>query len=376
MTGPFSELPAALVQEIIEQSKDISGDVIEAFRDLHVSRTERREKLQEAGILRRENELTYCTPTSCGVDGAYGVERLLAFDLVAAAAVAMEGLTPPSEKRYWPEPRHFAHVKIEAHSSDTSSVVRGLTMGMEYSLACQAPHDVVLIDGSMTTGFIYFNQALSRIADSGEETPTSRVFLNNIDEIFESYLTALKSQRSDKQFVAVPKYTVRREIGAKLGWPEAYDDRAMLTDLLRPGEFTTPLPLQQPEKDWHINIKPIQSSKTRDVVEEIKKRLKQIYVVYYRPSYSLPALRFEVTAAIASNSARLANVLYAVKQQCSSPSILEPYPLYMADRMAKSLADAIPAFRQIMTQHVAENYDGDISDIFINLHSYRTESGR
>jgi len=98
--------------------------------------------------------------------------------------------------------------------------------------------------------------------------------------------------------------------------------------------------------------------------------------VYYRPHISLPAVRFEITGSVASNSARLASVIYAIKQQCNSPAMLEPYPLYMADRMAKSLSQAMPAFKQILTQHVAENYDGNISDIFINLHSYRTESGR
>jgi len=54
---------------------------------------------------------------------------------------------------------------------------------------------------------------------------------------------------------------------------------------------------------------------------------------------------------------------------------MEPYPLYMADRMVKHLAKSVPAFRQIASQRLAENYQGDIGEIFISLHGYRTESG-
>lgn len=374
--NPFTDLPAALVQEIIEKSQAISTEIVEEFRRMQLTYHERREQLQRANLIRRENELAYQTPTSCGVDGAFGVERLLAFDMVAAAAVAMEGLTPPSETRYWPDPRHYSHVTVEAHSADTSNVVRALMLGMEYILARQAPHEVVLIDGSFTTAVIYFNQALNVIADSEEATPTSEVFLDNLEEYLASYLHILRSERSDKNFVAAPKYTVLREIGNRLHWPEAYDDRAMLSDLLTPGEFTRPQPLQQPKTPWHISKKLFPSHHIGNLIDEIVGRLQQIEVLYYRPNSALPALRLEVSRATASNQARLASVIYAVKHQCSSPSILEPYPLYMADRMAKSLSNALPAFRQIMTQYVSEDYEGDISDVFINLHGYRTEAGR
>ena len=56
--------------------------------------------------------------------------------------------------------------------------------------------------------------------------------------------------------------------------------------------------------------------------------------------------------------------------------MVEPYPLYMADRMVKHLARAIPTFRQVTSQRLAETYAGKIDDIFLGLHGYRTESGR
>jgi hypothetical protein len=48
----------------------------------------------------------------------------------------------------------------------------------------------------------------------------------------------------------------------------------------------------------------------------------------------------------------------------------------MADRMVKHLARAIPTFRQVTSQRIAEIYEGNVDDIFLGLHGYRTESGR
>lgn len=56
--------------------------------------------------------------------------------------------------------------------------------------------------------------------------------------------------------------------------------------------------------------------------------------------------------------------------------MLEPYPVYLADRMVKSLTRAIPAFRQITTQRISERYTGDIAEVFFAMNGYRSETGR
>jgi hypothetical protein len=230
---------------------------------------------------------------------------------------------------------------------------------------------------------IFFNQALSKLADEESdgvrELDVAVKLLQQISACFENYLTILESRKSHKSWVAVPKYTTRREIGAKLNWPEGYDDRAMLTDLLRPGEFTKPIPLQPPKRPWHINTSPVNPNErglTDELVHNIGVKLADIRAIYYRPNRHLPALRLEMSRSIAETPGRLAGVIYAIKHQCSSPAILEPFPLYMADRMVKKLSSSIPTFRQILTQSVSEEYRGNISNIFLNLHGYRTESGR
>lgn len=375
---PFGELPAALVDEVLKRTEDLSQKLLGDFERVRARRQEWRGGLKRAGLLRRDAELLYMPiPTTCGIDGSYAVERLLASDLVAAAAVAVEGLTPPSETRHWPEPRHLVWVETEAHEAETGTILRALMIGMELELASQAPHEVVFLDGSLTTPLIYFNQALNKSRDALHLHTTAR-FLDQVTSVLEAYLTILASTRSDRCWLAIPKYTTRREIGQEMGWPDMHDDRGLLSFLLEPGEYTSPRSLQQPAEPWHLNLDPLEPAtrKTADrIAERIISLLGEIQVVYYRPYPWIPALRVEMSRAVAENQARLATALHGIRHQCGAPAVMEPYPLYMADRMVKHLPKAIPTFRQVTSQYIAETYQGNIGEIFLGLHGYRTESG-
>ncbi|MGC8720559.1 MAG: DNA double-strand break repair nuclease NurA, partial [Thermodesulforhabdaceae bacterium] len=255
--------------------------------------------------------------------------------------------------------------------------LRALMIGMELELAAQAPHEVVFLDGSLTTPLIYFNQALNKSRDD-LKLHTKEHFLAQVPAILEAYLTILTSTRSDRCWVAIPKYTTRREIGQEMGWPDTYDDRGLLSLILEPGEYTSPRPLQQPTEPWHLNLDPLKPG-TRatagQIAPKIISSLGEIQVLYYRPYLWLPALRVEMSRAVAENRARLATVLHGIRHQCGTPAVMEPYPLYMADRMVKHLSKAIPTFRQVTSRYIAENYQGNIGEIFLGLYGYRTESG-
>lgn len=376
---PFAELPAALVEEVLDRTEDVGLALLGSFCQMRDQRAAWRAELEATNLLQRETELEYVPiPTSCGVDGSYAIERLLATDLVAAAAVAVEGLTPPSETRYWPEPRHQVTIETEAHDADTGTIARALMMGMELELAVQAPHGVVFIDGSFTTPLIYFNQALNKTAEVRHLQVTAHL-RERIKGYLNAYQTILASCRSDHFWVAVPKYTTRREIGERLGWPEAHDDRGLLSSILSPGEFTRPLPLQPPNQPWHLNLTPVpvdDQGEAKRLTDAIIDLLDEIRVLYYRPYPWLPALRLEMSRAVAQTPGRLAVVIHAVKYQCGTAAMMEPYPLYMADRMVKHLARAIPTFRQVTSQRIAETYEGDVGEVYLSLHSYRTEAGR
>ncbi len=371
---PFVDLPAALVEDILGQATFTGDLLIDRFRDLEMERETYRRLLKEKELIVHESSLGYPPlPTTCGTDGSYAIERLLFADLTAAAAVAVEGLTPPSEKRHWDQPHHLAFVQVEPHHPDTSTVLRAVMLGKELVLATSAPHDLVMLDQTLTLPIIYFNQALNQ-APNCPELSCSKEFLEHSLEYLEAYRNILRPQRSDKHYVGLPKYSSRREMGKILHSSAAHDDRGLLTFLLQAGELTRPLRLEQPDQPWHLpgNL-PAQAG---TLVTDIIDGLQEIYVFYYKPYEWLPALRIETAKEVALNPHRLAVVVQGLKHQCAVPSILEPYPLYLADRTVKALVRAVPAFRQVATQRLSERYEGDIGEVFFAMHGYRSESGR
>ena len=367
---PFAELPGALVEEMLSKSEEIGISLYTSFKEVQKNKEELRKQLLNEGILKRDSEVGYPSiPTTCGIDGSYAVEKLLAIDLVACAAVAVEGLTPPTEKRHWEKPHHRVFIGPEKHNPDSVSIIRGLMMKMEIELAAKAPHDIIFLDGSLTTPLIYMNQSINKILEY-EETRLSKEIINKFDEFLTSYQTILEAKRSDKLWAAIPKYTTKRELGEKFNWSTHYDDRAILTTILYPGEFIYPTPLTPPSQPWHLKLP------SGDINEEFDEKLKRIHVMYYKPHKWTPALRIEIAPSIATNSARIAIILQGIKYQCGTPGILEPYPIYIADRMVKHLGKAIPAFRQTATKRMTELHQGNIGEIFFSMHGYRTESGR
>lgn len=373
----FADLPAALVEEVLDKASNIGANMLKTFKEFRKNRHKQREELLDKGLIIHESDLGYPPlPTTCGVDGSYAIERMLTADFVAAAAVAVEGLTPPSEKRWWEKPNHSVFIEMETHHPDTATVLRAVMLGRELQLAVKAPHDIIMLDGTMTLPIIYFNQALNKASET-LELKCSQEFLNHSLEYLESYLSILTGTRSDKQFVAMPKYSTRREIGRLMNWDMKQDDRSLLTNLLKSGELTKPVPLERPEQPWHLNTKriPGESERASVIEEQIVDSLYHVYVCHYKPHNWLPAIRLEFAESVAKNKYRLATLIQGLKHQCAAASMLEPYPIYLADRTVKALAASLPTFRQVATQYISENYDGDITDVFFSMHGYRSETG-
>jgi len=372
---PFAELPEALVEEMLSKSEQIGDKLYDSFKEIQENKGKIRKQLEDQNILRQDAEVGYPgIPTTCGIDGSYVVERLLATDFAACAAVAIEGLTPPSEKRYWEKPHHRVLINPEKHNPDTSTVVRGIMMEMEIELAAKAPHDIVFLDGSLTTPLIYMNQAINKVSEL-EESIIGKCLVEKFVNFLSDYKIILESSRTDKLWVSMPKYTTRRELGKRFNWASHYDDRALLTTILSPGEFTSPIPLEKPQQPWHLRL-PFSNEELKKLRDEVLSAIDRLYVMYYRPHNWTPAFRIEIASSIATNDSRIAVLLQGLKYQCGTPGILEPYPLYIADRMVKHLGSAIPAFRQTATKRMTELHQGDIGDIFFSMHGYRTESGR
>lgn len=367
----FHDLPEALVAELLSKCGSVSESLSRSFKKVHDDKAGIRKSLEDSGLLHRDSEISSfpTNPTSCGIDGSYAVERLLSTDLAVTAAVAVEGLTPPVEKRFWMIPRHYCEIKAVLHCESTAIVLRAIMMCMEMELATKAPHDVVMLDGSMTTPLIYINMALGELNRAPPEL--SSILEERVKDAVESVKTIVESTRSDKIYVAVPKYTTRKELTEQLNI-EGYEDRGLLSFVLNAGDYVGPLDKATTSQPWNIQkISPEHSN----FVSYYMGQIANLKIIYYRPFEHMPPLRLEVASSIARNPQRLAVLLEAIRIQCGAPSIFEPYPLYMADRMVKHLGRVIPALRRTTTQYIAEQWEGNLGITFLAMHGYRTESG-
>lgn len=370
---PFKELPEALVQDMLYQCDGISRKLSNTFQRLLNLKKEARKKLKEKKLLRKDSEiiLTPSHPTTCGIDGAYAIEKLLSTDIVAIAGVAVEGLAPPTEARYWPVPHHNSKILTLPHNDTTGLISRAIMMCIELNLAGNAPHNVVFIDGSLITHFIKIYQALN---------PNIKPVKELIDELFkilkpalESYEKILISKKTDQIFAAVPKYTTINHISQDILKLKGFEDRGLLSFILKPGEFVGPFKIKKTKSERNFGYLP------SDTIEQFKKilnALNEINMVYYRPSEFFPVLRVEISPSIATNNYRLAMLFESIKLQCGAFGLMEPYPLYLADRMVKHLRKALPAIRRTTTQDMILRLKGSHGNVFFALHGYRTDWGK
>lgn len=380
-TGVFGDLPQALVSEMLGKSKELADGMVRDIAKIQDERESLRDRLK--GRISHESDIigTPQFPTAAGVDGSYCVDSLVATDFIATAAVAVEGLVTRAENEpIWPKPHHFVLVERMAHSEATQTLAKAIMLSMETQLAALAPHDVVLLDGSLTTITIAYNNAFGK---SEPETLTEWLRLGDRSErpggaerfgplatTLENYLDILEGKRTDKVAAAVPKYSKRNEICKEIGMTN-FDDKGLLSLVLSPGEYTEPVRMEKEGGGRWLTAK--LPDRVADMVGPIEDALSAAHVLYYKPRRNFPAIRLEVGKAAARSRTRLASLLEAVRDQSGAPGMMEPYPVFMADRMVKHLPSALPAMKNSAVLDTASEWRGDVSDIILATRAYRTQ---
>ncbi len=367
----FLEIPASLVEQMLQKTNEIGEILQSSMADINRKREKFRLQLEQIGLLDNDINFGNTKPlVSGGVDGAYAVDRLLGTDLLFAAAVGVEGINElENGKRI--APNHDVFVYPEKHNPENMISARAIMVEMEIKLAANAPYDIVYLDGSLTTALIHMYKAINFIENLNSKS--SDKIKDDFKDFLISYKKILDLKDTYKYYLGIPKYTSRNDIGKNLHWPENYDDRAILTLILDPGEFTRPK-LFTSEEGWHVRL-PYENEELRVLMQQVISGIKNLSVIYYKPHPWCPALRIEMPSATAGDETKLKSILINIKNQCQTPSIMEPFPLYMADRIAKHMAPAIPAYKQIIMNQMTQLNDHNEKDIFFLMHSYRTEGG-
>lgn len=372
MGDTFSDLPDALVRDLLAQATPVAEKVSTHLNRLRQARGSIRQRVQSEGLIARKADLEVTRePSVVGIDGSYQVHRLTALDLCAAAAVAVEG-TSKEARRHWQEPYHRMWVNSFEHSKNATNALRGLMISMELELAAEAPHDLVLLDGSFIVLVIYLNQGLTSFREAPALLREEFQRRWSEQEVLDRFLSLIESDRT----VAVPKYSARNELGNFLrenDLPET-DGKTLATVILEPDEYITPLPIFRfggEDTEYHL---PEQYC-PRERQDQMNRSIENMRVIFYRPYGWAPAVRLEVTAPIAASQARLSMVLEGIKRQLFSPAVTEPYPLFLADRMVKSLGAGVAVIEQTVAQH-AVGASADTEVTLLCLQNYRTEGGR
>ena len=437
--APFADLPQAMVREMLGSSRRLAGGLASDISSMRSMRGSVRESL--APLLGRDSDMPRpeSPPSTAGVDGSHCAERMLATDIVAMGAVAVEGLEARRPvcagaagagpaARLWPRPRHFVHVESLAHDDANPVAARAVMAAMEVQLASVAPHDVVFVDGSLATPAIALDIALrqrnggppslARYLEEGDgggggEGGGGEVRFGPIERTLSGYLRMLAPACADsggadsgggppapppgRTVAAVAKYSQRSEICERLGLPNL-DDRGLLSLVLEPGEYVGPFAPGRPagraapgaSGGRLLSGRIPGGARARSLAEAIADAVKAVRVLYYRPHAYSPAIRLEVGgfgAGGAGDAERTGALLEAVRLQSAGPGLMEPYPVYMADRMAKSLPRALPAVRGIAVSAMARTWGAapcagggpeapgggmGVAELYIAARGYRT----
>lgn len=360
----FEDLPDALVADLLTAADSLGEQVWRQIGALVAMRPELRRKARDSGLILARADLDVVRePSVAAVDGSYQIHRLTSLDLCAAAAVAVEG-SIREERRKWDHPHHRLWLDAAAHSAETTNALRGVMVGMELDLARSAPHDLVMLDGAFSPLVIYLNQS------RGARTGASPALRSHLDDRWEVTTQSLLWALGGEKVVAVPKYATRNELARALDEdPERTDGKTLATALLEAGEYTRPLPVYDSDPKYHL------AGLEETASSELDRGMRDIQVVYFRPYNWLPAIRVEIPGAQVRRAARLALVLEGVARQLITPAVFEPYPLFLADRMVKSLGVGVQVLEQAISQRVLTDA-GDAEETLLFLRQHRTEGGR
>jgi len=372
----FKDLPASLIQDMLYECPRVGKEIGASFNMINKNKNHLRAKLQRLKVIANEKQFISenLYPTTAGIDGAYAVERLLALDLITVAAVISEGIPPTEEKAIFNDVKHKAKVLSSEHNPHTNAFSKGLMSEMEMGIIEKARHDIIMMDGSLSTPIIAINQVLPRFNEMPRDL--KGIFVDYLSESLEIYLNTLTKNPDESIIIGIPKYTSKGKITDCLGL-SGFDDRALLTFLLLPGECTTPRQVDLDGSQQRLFEKAQISVKEKRLLQTCNRFMKDIYILYYKPHPWMPTITIEFSKNIADRASHIGIVLEAIKEQTIAPSIMEPYPTYIADRFVKHLNAALPVLKDVTSVDVVRNWKDEIkSNLILALHSYRSDIGR
>jgi len=361
--NPFAGLPVTLVNELLGQSGRLAQKIYEPIAEIRNTRDALLGKLNENGIIRKDSAGEGAQAvSSCAVDGCWSIEKLLASGIVCSAAFAVEGLPPPSGEKHWDAAVQKTMLDTDRHLPETGALLRAVMHEMEIELTVSAPHTVVFLNGSYHTPFISIMETLQVALKSGESI-TRQAFVTRLKPTLKAFETMSNSTEDKTMWVGVPGDMSKSELAESLKLPGQYHDSILLSVLLSPGEYTTPVPAAQNALSRVKNL-PIKDEGFSAVRDRLVSFMSRFYALYYRPFQWTPVFRLEVPDTVAHDASRLAVVLATLRYQCETAGISQPYPLYCAGKTVKNLGKAFSSLRTSAASHITHLDKENVGELF------------
>lgn len=299
------------------------------------------------------------------VDGSNIVEKMTGTDILLAIGVGVEGLSE-DENIEWGERKnqYYNWQTVLPHGEANTRLIQGVMFLMELSVLAQAEHEIRIMDGNHMTPILKINSMLSASDENAgtEYCEALKEFLKDTyNKIIPDIPDIVSSAFSDDHIIAMVKYSSSRDIidSHLSGHTDIrLDDKTFFSLGLNEDEYTKPLSVGQSEDenriwgDLHMkcNLKAIEEKEElnkalKEALEQIKtkdldgnQKESNIYFTYYKPYQDGPAYRIEMKKSLAVDKNRMEKYLLSIKKQIIFPEIREPYPQYLVDLMAKSIA--------------------------------------
>lgn len=367
----YAHLPDELLGKIL----DNVPKTVEKMNKLFVIKEEPikngMNSLREKGMTRKLSTNKY-SESLIAVDGGVILEKMTGTDLLLAVAVGVEGLSEDKTKE-WGEGKnqYYQWQTVLPHGEANARLAQGVMFLMELSVLASCEHEVRIMDGTHFTSILKINSMLSaKDENAGHEyTQALRDFLKETyAKIIPDIPNIIIAAFNNPNIIALAKYSSSTDINDALlkEFEIGLDDKTFFTLALEEDEYLIPLTVGQSkeerERTWndlHIkcNLDIPENAQLNAALEEaimpIKTKDKNrgekessLYYSYYKPYQDGPAYRIELKKELAQNKQKLEEFLLGLKKQTIFPEIIEPYPQYVVDLMAKSISTGMFAIQE------------------------------
>lgn len=322
------------------------------YSELRDKRTQLRNSLIQKGLIKHDRDLSPQNvnepPSCCAIDGSRTLERGKKGDIILIGATRFN-----NEKSL---PLHIGRnnmgfASYSRHYDLNSNLAAALMSRYELILAANSASQIVMLDGSVSSAILSSNLA----AHAKFTTPLTVEFNRNLYEFHLAARTILVGREDDTMYVSCPKATEKQEICYEMEWERTYSDllssineKELLNQLLKAGEYTTPLQLTSRADIYDGNRSTIynwnlfpdslieRDSRINSVCEDLKKALNDTVVCYYKPHENSEVVRMEFSKSITTDEDKMAILFRTIKYYVLPNNLIkEPILLYEADIQAK-----------------------------------------